>query len=162
VGVRLRLFSTMVDSVLSHAAKMWAVQFVAAAVAGSTRDSMCGSGSAAEGLHMGYLCCLLSARQTMPNGAVLLATGERPLWASWLQRAGRLWNRLTAAPPGSMLHTVFGVSCQLGATEPATLSLARKRNSQQPAGHWHASGPGAAPPALLGAAQALHAASPPP
>ncbi len=54
-GVRLRLISTMVDSVLSHGAEMWAVQLVAAAVAGSTRGCMCGSGSAAEALHMGCI-----------------------------------------------------------------------------------------------------------
>jgi hypothetical protein len=83
-GVRLRLFSTMVDSVLSHGAEMWAVQLVAAAVAGSTRGGMCGSGSAAETMHMGYLRRLLGVRQATPNGAVLLEAGERPLWARWL------------------------------------------------------------------------------
>jgi hypothetical protein len=43
-----------------------------------------------------------------------------------LQRAGRLWNRLTAAPPGSLLHAAFDASCQLAATAPATLPLARQ------------------------------------
>jgi hypothetical protein len=39
-GVRLRLFSTMVDSVLSHGAEVWAVQLVTAAVAGSGQGSL--------------------------------------------------------------------------------------------------------------------------
>ncbi len=47
-GVRLRLFSTMVDSVLSHGAEVWVVQLVAAAVAGNTGAGICGSRSAAE------------------------------------------------------------------------------------------------------------------
>jgi hypothetical protein len=38
----------------------------------------------------------------------------------------RLWNRLTKAPPGSLLHTSFGVSCQLVAIAPATQPLARQ------------------------------------
>lgn len=37
-GVRLRLFSSMVGSVLFHVAEVWAVQLVAAALAGSIRD----------------------------------------------------------------------------------------------------------------------------
>ncbi len=57
---------------------------------------------------------------------MLLEAGERPLWARWLQRAGHLWNRLTAVPPGSLLHAAFDVSCQLAATAPATLPLARQ------------------------------------
>jgi hypothetical protein len=116
----------MVDSLLSHSAEVWAVQLVAAAVAGSTRGGMCGSGSAAETMHMGYLRRLLGVRQATPNGAVLLEAGERPLWARWLQRAGRLWNCLTAEPPGSLLHAAFEVSCQLAATTPATVPLARQ------------------------------------
>jgi hypothetical protein len=83
----------MVDSVLSHDAEVWTVQLVAAAVAGSTQGGMCGSGSAAEPLHMGYhrrLRRILGVRQATPNGAVLLEAGERPLWARWLQGAGRL------------------------------------------------------------------------
>ena len=125
-AVRLRLFSTMVDSVLSHGAEVWAVQLVAAAAAGSTRGGMCGSGSAAEALHLGYLRRLLGVRQATPNGAVLLEAGERPLWVRWLQRAGRLWNRLTAAPQGSLLHAAFAVSRQLAATTPENLPLARR------------------------------------
>jgi hypothetical protein len=66
------------------------------------------------------------SRQVPAAEAVLLEAGEPPLWARWLQRAGRLWNRLTAAPPDSLLHTAFDVSCQLAATAPATLPLARQ------------------------------------
>ena len=116
----------MVDSVLSHGAEVWAVQPVAAAVAGSTRGGMCGSGSAAESLHMGYLRRLLGVRQATPNGAVLLETGERPLWVRWLLRAVRLWNRLATAPQGSLLHAAFAVSRQLAVTAPASLPLARQ------------------------------------
>jgi hypothetical protein len=120
-GVRLRLFSTMVDSSLSHGAEVWAVQRWqgapgAACVVAAARQRPC----------TWVLRRLLGVQQAMPNGAVLLEAGERPLWARWLQRAGRLWNRLTAAPPGSLLHAAFGFSRQLAATAPATLPLARQ------------------------------------
>ena len=125
-GVRLSLFSTMVDSVLSHGAEVWAVQLVAAAAAGSPRGGTCGSGSAAEALHLGHLRRLLGVRQATPNGAVLLETGERPLWVRWLVRAGRLWNRLTAEPPGSLLERAFAASRQLAAGAPADLQPGRR------------------------------------
>jgi hypothetical protein len=48
-----------------------------------------------------------------------------------LAAAGRLWNRLTAAPPGSLLRATFDVSCQLAATAPATLPLARQSGAAQ-------------------------------
>jgi hypothetical protein len=60
-------------------------------------------------------------RQATPNGAVLLETGERPLWVRWLLRAGRLWNRLVAAEPGSLSREALGVSLQLAAQGPQPL-----------------------------------------
>ena len=78
--VRLRLFSTMVDSVLSHGAEVWAVQLVAAATTGSAGGGTCSSGSGAERMHLGFLCRLLGVRQATPNGVVLLKTGEQSLW----------------------------------------------------------------------------------
>jgi hypothetical protein len=61
---------------------------------------------------MGYLRRLLGVWEATPNVAVLLETCELSMWMCWLQRAGRLWNRLTPASPGSLLHTAFSVSCQ--------------------------------------------------
>jgi hypothetical protein len=100
----------MVDSVLSHGAEVWAVQLVAAATAGSIGGDTCSSGSGAETLHLGFLRRLLGVRQATPNGAVLLETVEQPLWVRWLRPAARLWNRLTAAPAGSLLRRAFDAS----------------------------------------------------
>ncbi len=122
--MRLRLFSTMVDSVLSHGADVWAVQVVAAATAGSTGDGTCSSGSGAETLHLGFLRRLLRVRQATPNGAVMLETGEQPLWVRWIRRAVRLWNRLAAEPAGSLLRRAFEASLQLAAEAPPWLWLA--------------------------------------
>ena len=125
-GVRLRLFSTMVDSVLSHGSEVWAVQLVAAAAAGSTKGGTCSSGSGAETLHLGFLRRLLGVRQSTPNGTVLLETGEQPLWVRWLRRAARLWNRLGAAPAGSLLRRAFETSLQLAADTPTGTRLAEQ------------------------------------
>ena len=125
-SVRLRLFSTMVDSVLSHGAEVWAVQLVAVATAGNTRGGACSSGSGAETLHLGFLRRLLGVRQATPNGAVLLETGEQPLWVRWIRRAARLWNRLVAEPAGSLLRRAFETSLQLAADAPPGLRLAEQ------------------------------------
>jgi hypothetical protein len=139
-GVRPRLISTSVYSVIPHSVQGWALQSVAATgheprVAGcEPRAAGCSSrqhthrgmhGSAVETLHMGYLRRLLGMRQATPKGAVLLKAGERPLSLRWLQHAGRLWNHLTASPPGSLLHAAFTVSCQLAAAALGNLRQAR-------------------------------------
>ena len=74
--VHLRLFSMMVDSVLSHGAEVWGVQLVARAAASPEGAA----GSAAERLQMGFLRGLLGVRQAAPNAVVLAETGEAPLW----------------------------------------------------------------------------------
>jgi hypothetical protein len=66
-------------------------------------------------MHLGHLRRQLGVRQSTPNAAVLLEAGERPLWVRWLVRAGRLWNRLTAEPAGSLLRRAFEASLQLAA-----------------------------------------------
>ena len=124
--VRMRLFSTMVDSVLSHGAEVWAVQLVAAAAAGGSQGGSCSSGSAAEALHVGHLRRLLGVRQATPTGAVLLETGERPLWVRWLVRAGKLWNRLVAEPQGGLLQRAFAANLQLAAWVTADVPPGRR------------------------------------
>ena len=106
--VRLRLFSTMVDSVLSYGSEVWATKMAAAAAAGSSITT----GSAPEVLHLTYLRQLLGVRRSTPNAATLAETGERPLWVRWLQRAAQLWNRVLAAPAGSLLRQAAAASTQ--------------------------------------------------
>ena len=109
--VQLRLFSTMVDPVLSYGAEVWGMQLAAKAAAsgGST-------GCAAERLHMSFLRCLLGVRQGTPNAVVLAETGERPLWVRWLLRATRLWNRALAAEDDCLLRQAVTASAALAAT----------------------------------------------
>lgn len=125
-AVRLQLFTTMVDSVLSFGSEVWAVQLVAAAAGGgSGSGGRCSSGSLAEALHLGHLRRLLGVRQATPNAAVLAETGEQPLWVRWLRRAARLWNRLLAEPAGSLLRRALDTSLQLAMEAPST-PLARR------------------------------------
>ena len=106
--VQLRLFSTMVDSVLSYGAEVWGVQLAAKAAARGGS-----AGSAAERLHLGFLRQLLGVRQSTPNAVVLAETGEQPLWQRWLRRAAKLWNRVLQQPEGSLLRQALAASCSL-------------------------------------------------
>ena len=115
VGVRLQLFSTMVDSVLSYGAEVWAPQLVARGAASSS----CSSGSKAETMHLRFLRQQLGVRQSTPNAVVLTELGELPLWLRWLKRAARLWNRLLAQPPGSLLRRALEASIMLALEAPA-------------------------------------------
>jgi hypothetical protein len=119
--VRLQLFSTMVDSVLSYGAEVWAMQLVAKAVT----SNRCSSGSKAEALYLGYLRQQLGVRQSTPSAVVLTEMGELPLWLRWLKRAARLWNRLLAQPPDSLLRRALGASLALALEAPAG-QLARR------------------------------------
>ena len=107
--VQLRLFGTMVDSVLPHGAEVWGVQ-LAAKAACCHRGS---AGSAAEKLQLSYLRHLLGVRQSTPNAALLAETGERPLWQRWLRRAAKLWNKTLEERPGSLLQQALLSSVQL-------------------------------------------------
>ena len=112
--VRLQLFSTMVDSVLSYGAEVWAPQL--AARAASRPDG--NSGSAAERLHLSFLRRELGVRQATPNVVVLTELGERPLWLQWLRRAARLWNKLLAQPADSLTRRALDASIALAQSAP--------------------------------------------
>ena len=123
--VQLRLFSALVDSVLSYGSEVWGMQLAARAAAGSGS-----TGCAAEKLHLSFLRNLLGVRQSTPNAVVLIETGERPLWARWLQRAARLWNRALATEPGSLVRRALLASTAL-ATTPCSHQPARQSWAQQ-------------------------------
>ena len=121
VGLQLQLFSTMVDSVLSYGAEVWAPQLAAKAAASNTSSGS----SKAEALHMRFLRQQLGVRQSTPNAVVLTEVGELPLWLRWLKRAARLWNRLLAQPPGSLMRRALHASTTLALEAPAQ-QLARQ------------------------------------
>ena len=85
--LQLRLFSTMVDSVLSYGSEVWGMQLAAAGAAGRCSSP---AGSKPERLHLAYLRRLLGVRQGTPHAVVLAEAGERPLWQRWLLRAVKL------------------------------------------------------------------------
>jgi len=108
--VQLRLFGAMVDSVLSYGAEVWGVQLAAKAV------SHGGSGgSKAEQLQVGYLRQLLGVRQCTPTAVVLAEAGEQPLWLRWLRRAAKLYNKIVAMDPSSLVHQALAASIHLAA-----------------------------------------------
>lgn len=118
---QLQLFSTMVDSVLSYGAEVWGVRLAAKAAAtggGST-------GCTCEKLHLSFLRHLLGVRQSTPNAVVLAETGERPLWARWLQKAARLWNKALAAEESSLLRRAVAATA-LPAAAPGAQPWARQ------------------------------------
>ena len=121
-AVQLRLFSIMVDSVLSYGAEIWGVQLAAKAATSSS----CNTNSAAEQLQLGYLRQLLGVRQSTPNAVVLAETGEAPLWQRWLRRAAKFWNKALAAAEGSLVRQALQASIQLAANnmQPARQSWA--------------------------------------
>ena len=108
--LRLRLFSTMVDSVLSYGAEVWGPQLAAAAVAGSGS-----TGCAAQRLHQGFLRQQLGVSQSTPAAVVLAEAGERPLWLRWLMRSTRLLGRCQAAAEGGLLRRALSATCELAA-----------------------------------------------
>ena len=113
--VQLQLFSTMVDSVLSHGAEVWGMQLAARAAASPASTA----GSQAEQVHIRYLRQLLGVRQSTPSAVVLVEAGEQPLWLRWLRRAAKLWNSMLEAPPDSLLHQALATSRQLAAAPAA-------------------------------------------
>ena len=94
--VQLQLFSTMVDSVLSHGAEVWGMQLAAQAAASPASTAR----SKAEQVHIQYLRQLLGVRQSTPSAVVLVEAGEQPLWLRWLRRAAKLWNSMLEARAG--------------------------------------------------------------
>jgi hypothetical protein len=123
--VQLKLFGTMVDSVLSFGAEVWGTQLAAKAAAGNGS-----TGCAPEVLQLSFLRQLLGVRQGTPNAVVLAETGERPLWHRWLLRAAKLWNRTLAQPPSSLLRQAVTASVAL-AGAPGTRPLARQSWAEQ-------------------------------
>ena len=124
-SAQLQLFGSLVDSVLSYCAEVWGPQLAAKAASGNG-NTFC----AAERLHLSFLRHMLGVRQGTPNAVVLAETGQRPLWARWLLRATRQWNRALAAPPDSLLRQAVLASTALAA-EPGSRSLARQPWAQQ-------------------------------
>ena len=139
--VQLRLFGTMVDSVLSHGAEVWGVQ-LAAKAACCQRGS---AGSAAEKLQLSYLRHLLEVRQSTPNAVLLAETGERPLWQRWLRRAAKLWNKTLEERPGSLLQQAFSVqrAARRWRPPPGAAVLGCPAGGRSRSGR-HAAGPAAA------------------
>jgi hypothetical protein len=123
--VQLRLFSTLVDSVLSYGAEVWGVQLAAKAAAG-----IGSTGCEAERLHLSFLRQLLGVRQGTPSAVVLAETGEQPLWARWVLRAVRLWNKALAVEEGSLLRQAAFASVGLAAAE-GSRQAARQPWAQQ-------------------------------
>ena len=113
--VQLQLFSTMVDSVLSHGAEVWGMQLAAQAAASPASTAR----SKAEQVHIQYLRQLLGVRQSTPSAVVLVEAGEQPLWLRWLRRAAKLWNSMLEAPQDSLLHQALAASRQLAEVAPA-------------------------------------------
>lgn len=108
--LRMRLFSSMVDSVLSYGAEVWGLQLAARAAAsgGST-------GCPAQRLHLAFYRMQLGVSQATPAAVVLAEAGERPLWMRWLQRGSRLLSRCLQAAEGSLLQRALTASCRLAA-----------------------------------------------
>ena len=125
-AVQLRLFSTMVDSVMSHGAEVWGVQLAAQAARNNTGDA----GSAAERLQLRYLLHLLGVRQSTPNAVVMAETGERPVWRQWLRRAAKFWNKMLREAEGSLVRQALQSSIEMAgrarclASEPWAAQLA--------------------------------------
>ena len=92
--------------------------------------SQCLAAGTAEKLQLGFLRQLLGGRQSTPKAVVLAETGERPLWARWLLRATRLWNRALAAPEDILLRQAVMTSAAL-ATAPGSRTPARQPWAQQ-------------------------------
>jgi hypothetical protein len=109
--LRMRLFSTMVDSVLSYGAEVWGIQLAAAAAGGSGS-----TGCRAQRLHLAFLRMQLGVSQATPVPVVLAEAGERPLWMRWLQRSVRLLGRCLEAAEGSVLRRALKASCLVAAT----------------------------------------------
>ena len=120
-SAQLQLFSSLVDSVLSYGAEVWGPQLAAQAASGNGNI-----GCAAERLHLSFLGHMLGVRQGTPNAVVLAETGQQPLWARWLLRAARLWNKALAAPRQSVAagsaaqHSIGSGAWQ---QEPGTATL---------------------------------------
>ncbi|KAI3436385.1 hypothetical protein D9Q98_002439 [Chlorella vulgaris] len=125
--LQLRLFSTMVDAVLSYGSEVWGMQLAAASAAGKTSST---AGSKAERLHLAHLRRLLGVRQGTPTAVVLAEAGERPLWQRWVLRAVKLWNLAVTAEQSSLLWQAMTASVAL-AVAPGHRIPARQPWAQQ-------------------------------
>ncbi|KAI3432470.1 hypothetical protein D9Q98_004019 [Chlorella vulgaris] len=125
--LQLRLFSTMVDAVLSYGSEVWGMQLAAASATGKTSST---AGSKAERLHLAHLRRLLGVRQGTPTAVVLAKAGERPLRQRWLLRAVKLWNLAVTAEQSSLLWQAMTASVAL-AVAPSHRIPARLPWAQQ-------------------------------
>ncbi|KAL4858040.1 hypothetical protein ACK3TF_001993 [Chlorella vulgaris] len=108
--LQLRLFSTMVDGVLSYGSEVWGMQLAAAGAAGKTSST---AGSTAERLHLAHLRRLMGVWQGTPTAVVLAEASERPLWQRWLLRAVKLRNLVVTAEHSSLLWQAMTASVSL-------------------------------------------------
>ncbi|KAI3432563.1 hypothetical protein D9Q98_004112 [Chlorella vulgaris] len=117
--LQLRLFSTMVDAVLSYGSEVWGMQLSAANAAGKTSST---AGGTAEPL--------LGVRQGTPTAVVLVKAGERPVRQCWLLRAVKLWHLAVTADHSSLLWQAMTASVAL-AVAPGHRIPARQPWAQQ-------------------------------
>ena len=109
-AVTLNLFTTMVESVLSYGAEIWAPELIAAATRPGHPN---GGGSDAEKEYTQYLARLLGVSKSTTRAAVLAEVGLPPLWAAWLVRTARFWNVAVAQPEDSVLRSALTASINL-------------------------------------------------
>ena len=123
-AVTLKLLVTMVESVLSHGAEIWAPELIAAA----TRPGLPnGGGSPSEKEYTQYIARLIGVPKTTTRAAVLAEAGRPPLWAAWLVRTARFWNRAITQPEDSVLMSALTANINLVDLYPSgTRGLARQ------------------------------------
>jgi hypothetical protein len=113
--VQLQLFSTMVDSVLSHGAEVWGMQLAAQAAASPASTAR----SKAKQVHIQYLRQLLGVRQSTPSAVVLVEARGAATLAALAAAGGQTMGSILKAPPDSLLHQALAASRQLAEVAPA-------------------------------------------
>ena len=113
--MQLQLFSTMVDSVLSHGAEVRGMQLAAQAAASPASTAR----SKAKQVHIQYLRQLLGVRQSTPSAVVLVEARGAATLAALAAAGGQTMDSILKAPPDSLLHQALAASRQLAEVAPA-------------------------------------------
>ena len=103
-ATQLRLFDTMVSTVLSYGVEVWGPQLIAA-----------GRECAATRVQLSFLRHLLGVRTSTPTLVVLAETAQLPMVTRWAKQVGRFWNGVLAADEDSLVRRALADSCALAA-----------------------------------------------
>lgn len=99
--LQLHLYEALVRPVLDFGAPIWGPMVVQQ-----------GGVKAAEDMHLRFLRQVFGVKASVPGAVLLREMGGAPVWATWVRRAARFWNRVVKRGPADLVRVALAESCE--------------------------------------------------